>query len=119
MSDRADAIADDAHSEAAAAFVARGRSGFDEQIEALYVFGSTARGEASGIDSDVDVLVVLADDADRESTADALRDVAYDVMLEYGPVVELHVITAAEFREARSRGDPFLDTVVREGRSYA
>ena len=119
MSDRADAIADDAHAEAAAAFVARARSGFDEQIEALYVFGSTARGEARGIDSDVDVLLVLADVADRESTADALRDVAYDVMLEYGPVVELHVLTATEFRNARSRGDPFVDTVVREGRSYA
>jgi predicted nucleotidyltransferase len=117
MSDRATAIADDAHAEAAAAFVERARSEFDEQIEALYVFGSTARGEASGIDSDVDVLLVLADDAD--STVDALHDVAYDVMLEYGPVVELHVLTAAEFRKARSRGDHFVDTVVHEGRSYA
>lgn len=119
MSDRATAIADDAHAEAAAAFVERARSEFDEQIEALYVFGSTARGEASGIDSDVDVLFVLADDADSASTVDVLHDVAYDVMLEYGPVVELHVLSAAELRNARSRGDPFVDTVVREGRSYA
>lgn len=119
MSDRATALADDAHAEAAAAFVDRARAGFDERIDALYVFGSTVRGEASGIDSDVDVLLVLDDDADPESTADALRDIAYDVMLEYGPVVELHVLTTTEFRDARSRDDPFVETVVREGRTYA
>jgi predicted nucleotidyltransferase len=69
MSDRDAATAasrTDAHAEAAQAFVERARSRFGEQIEELYVFGSTVRGEARGLASDVDVLVVLDDD-DREA----------------------------------------------------
>lgn len=119
MSDRASALADDAHADAAEAFVGRALARFDQEIEGLYVFGSTVRGDATGLDSDVDVLVVLADDVKQASVAETLRDVAYDVMLEYGPVVELHVMSAAEFRDSRSRSNPFVKTVVREGRSYA
>jgi len=55
---------------------------------ALYVFGSTVRGEASGQSSDVDVLIVLDDDVDRETVAESLRDIALDVIIEYGPAVE-------------------------------
>lgn len=83
----------------------------------LYLFGSTARGEAAGLASDVDVLVVLEDDMDGE-TADALRSIAYDVMLEYGPVVELHVLSETEFEHAQTRGSPFIENVIHEGRAY-
>lgn len=119
MSDRTGALADDAHAAAAEAFVDRVMARFDEDIEELFVFGSTVRGDARGLASDVDVMVVLDDDVDQETVADALRDVAYDVMLEHGPVVELHVLSAAEFRDSRSRGDFFVETIVSEGRSYA
>lgn len=109
---------DDAHSAAARAFVDRVRSRFSDEIAELYVFGSTARGEPRGLASDVDVLVVL-DTADDEAITDTLRDVAYDVMLEYGPVVELHVLSKREFEASRDQGNPFIRNVVREGRSYA
>lgn len=117
MRDRAAAIADDAHSRAAEAFVERALARYGDDIEELYVFGSTVRGEEDGLASDVDVPVVL-DDANERGTADALRDVAYDVMLEHGPVVEPHVLSATEFGDARSRDDPFVTNVVREGRSF-
>lgn len=107
------------HASAADAFVQRALTRFDADIESLYVFGSTAREEAQGLSSDVDVLVVLADGIEQAAIADELRDLAYDVMLEYGPVVELHVLSTADFVESRERGNPFLETVVREGRSYA
>jgi predicted nucleotidyltransferase len=121
MSDRDAATAasrTDAHAEAAQAFVERSRSRFGEHIEELYVFGSTIRGEARGLASDVDVLVVL-DDADRETTADGLRDIAYDVMLEYGPVVELHILSASTFEQYQREDNPFIQNVVATGRSYA
>ncbi|MFB6360726.1 MAG: nucleotidyltransferase domain-containing protein [Halobacteriales archaeon] len=108
-----------AHASAADAFVKRALRRFDADIESLYVFGSTAREEAEGLSSDVDVLVVLADELEETAVADELRDLAYDVMLEYGPVVELHVLSKADFVESRERGNPFLETVVSEGRSYA
>lgn len=108
-----------AHTEAADAFVGRVRSAYGDQITDLFVFGSTVRGEAKGLASDVDVLVVLADDTDTEATRDALRDIAYDVMLEFGPVVELHFLTESTFTSYQQEGNPFLKNVVTEGRSYA
>lgn len=122
MSDRDTADASspsDAHAAAAEAFVARARSRFEDALVELYVFGSTVRGEARGLASDVDVLLVLDDAADREATADVLRDQAYDVMLEFGPVVELHVFSESEFERSQERGDPFVQQAVTEGRSYA
>ncbi|MFC7156354.1 nucleotidyltransferase domain-containing protein [Halomarina halobia] len=109
----------DTHALAAEAFVDRARSRFEAEITELYVFGSTVRGETRGLASDVDVLVVLDDSADQKAIADALRDLAYDVMLEYGPVVELHVLSGREFDQFRNEGNPFIENVIDEGRSYA
>lgn len=106
------------HRAAAEAFVSRARNRVGDAIVNLYVFGSTARDEARGLSSDVDVLVVLSDGADRDVVDDSLHDIAYDVMLEHGPVVELHILSEREFERDR-RGNPFLRRVVSEGRSYA
>lgn len=107
------------HAAAADAFVKQALDQFEAEIESLYLFGSTARQEAHGLSSDVDVLIVLEDEAAQGPTADALRDLAYDVMLEYGPVVELHILSKSAFVESRDRGNPFLETVLREGRAHA
>ena len=109
----------DAHAAAAEAFVDRARSQHGDEVAELYVFGSTVRGEAHGLASDVDVMIVLADDTDRDVTADALRDIALDVMIEYGPVVELHILSESTFDQHQREGNPFIRNVVREGRSYA
>lgn len=108
----------DDHAAAAAAFVERARTAFGSLISDLYVFGSTARGDTRGLASDVDVLVVLDEDANTDAVADRLRDHAYDVMLEYGPVVELHLLSRREFEQSRRQGNPFVENAVREGRSY-
>lgn len=109
----------DAHGAAAETFVERALSRYEEEIVELYLFGSTVRGDARGIESDVDVLVVLGDDVDRETTADGLRDIALDVTIEYGPTVELHLLSESTFARHRREGNPFVRNVVAEGRSYA
>ncbi|MFC4551054.1 MULTISPECIES: nucleotidyltransferase domain-containing protein [Halorussus] len=114
-----ESLPEDAHADAAAAFVERARSRHGDELAELYVFGSTVRGEARGRASDVDVLVVLDDDADRDATADSLRDIALDAMIEYGPVVELHILSESTFERHRREGNPFIRNVVTEGRSYA
>lgn len=114
-----DAPSADTHAAAAQAFVDRARSQYRDEIAELYVFGSTVRGEAHGLASDVDVMIVLADDTDRDVTADALRDIALDVMIEFGPVVELHILSQSTFARHQREGNPFIRNVVREGRSYA
>lgn len=108
----------DAHATAAEAFAERAREELADALRHLYVFGSTVRGDADGLSSDVDVLVVLADDADHEAADETLHDLAYDVMLEHGPVVELHVFTVSTFERA-SDENPFVRRAVSEGRSYA
>ncbi|MEF8842645.1 MAG: nucleotidyltransferase domain-containing protein [Haloarculaceae archaeon] len=106
------------HEEAATAFARRVRESGLSGLEGLFLFGSTARGEASGLDSDVDFLAVVADEADRRAVEDRLRDVAYDVMLEFGPVVEVHVLSRAEMNRYREQGHPFVRRLLDEGESY-
>jgi predicted nucleotidyltransferase len=104
----------DPHTAAATAFVRRAEA--LAGLESLILFGSTARGEASGLDSDVDFLAVVADDADPSALEAELRDLAYDVMLEHGPVVEVHVLTQSVFEERRDH--PFVRQAVRDGEVY-
>lgn len=108
----------DAHTDAAKAFVERARSQHDADIVELYVFGSTVRGDAHGRASDVDVLIVLDTDTNRDATADSLRDIALDVTIEYGPAVELHILSRATFNRHQREGNPFIRNVITEGRSY-
>lgn len=109
---------EDAHTAAAEAFVDRAHSRFESEIAKLYVFGSTIHGETHGLASDVDVLVVLNNTTDQETTSEGLRDLAYDVMLEYGPVVELHFLSESEFERSRNQANPFVRNVIQEGRLY-
>lgn len=112
-------VGSDAHSRAAAAFVDRLDSGMLDEIEDVILFGSTARGDAADLSSDVDFLLVVSDSSDKRTIEGEARSIAYDVMLEYGPVVEVHVVTRSHFEKQRNNRHPFFDTVLREGRSYA
>jgi hypothetical protein len=89
--ERTTRAAGDAHTAAAEAFADRATDRFGEALTELSVFGSTVRGETRGL--------------------------AYDVMLAYGPVVELHVLTESVFEGVRE-ANPFVRQAVSEGRSY-
>lgn len=102
------------HGRAADAFVEAVENELGEGIEAVYVFGSVARGTETER-SDVDVLAVVADGVDFGAVDDRLLAIAYDVQLEHGVTVEVHTQRAEEFRERRDRGEPFVRTVVEEG----
>jgi predicted nucleotidyltransferase len=104
------------HESAADAFAHRVEIRQFEGLEKLVLFGSTARGEADDRSSDVDFLAVVSDDVDRGELEESLRDIAYDVMLEFGPVVEVHVFTQSEYQDRRGR--PFFRRANREGTAY-
>lgn len=87
-------------------------------LESLILFGSTARGNPSGLESDVDFLAIVSDAADRAAVAETLRDIAYELMLEYGPVVEVHVLSRSQFDRYEATDHPFLRRVLREGKAY-
>jgi len=109
----------DSHATAAEAFIDRVRSRLSDEVSKVYVFGSTIRGDTRGLASDVDVLIILEDNATHATVSEELHDLAYDVMLEFGPVVELHVLSETEFRTFVNEGNPFIQNVLHEGRSYA
>lgn len=101
------------HENAAETFAARAQERYGGSIRHLVVFGSTARGDAHGVESDVDVFLVLED----EDCEEPLRDLAYDIGLEYGVVFSIHALSVDRFE---SRTDhPFIRTVFEEGRTYA
>lgn len=100
------------HQRAFEAFAERAQDTLGDSIHELFLFGSVARNEARGIDSDVDVFVVL----DTTECEDELRDIAYEVQLEYGVVVSVHVKSTERFEERKDH--PFIKNVLRDGRSY-
>lgn len=104
------------HRAAASAFTERVRDELGEVVEDVHLFGSVARDVATA-DSDVDVLVVVADDADFASVDDQLLAIAYDVQLEFGVPIEVHTLSHSEFARRRERGDPFIRTVLEEGQA--
>ena len=80
--------------------------------EKIILFGSAARGD-SDADSDVDFLIVKKDtpylgaERIRELSRLIARDIAVDFLV-YRP---------DEFGKRLSMGDPFLETIIREGKT--
>lgn len=105
------------HEAAVEDFVERVREQEIEGVESIYLFGSVARGEARGRDSDADLFVVLSDDVDRATTQRILRDIAHDVLLDQDIVISVRTQSRSRF-EAR-RDHPFNKRVLDEGIAYA
>ena len=90
--------------------VQRLRSAYDP--EAIYLFGSHARGEA-GPDSDYDILVVVADTAPESRRGSRL---AYQVLRGTGVAADVIVWTRGYFESRRHLKASLSATVSAEGR---
>jgi predicted nucleotidyltransferase len=82
------------------------------QPEAIYLFGSQARGDA-GPDSDFDVLVVMPDGASVER-CDSTR--AYEALHGTGAAVDVIVMSRDRFQRRQHIPGSLPATVLREGR---
>lgn len=107
---------DTEHEQAFEAFSARMFDQWGDEIEKLILYGSTARGEAQGIDSDVDVMVVTASPTARDAVYDPAYEIAFDVMLEHGVSLSLNFKTEDELDEQSERR--YITNVLQEGRVY-
>lgn len=96
-------------SELAQGLVAIGRAG---TIQAVYLFGSHARGDARA-DSDVD-LCVVADDADPQLAAAARWSKAMRGVWPR-PAFSLVPIPPARLAEKQARHDHFFTSIINEG----
>jgi predicted nucleotidyltransferase len=82
-----------------------------DQLEAVYLYGSHARGEARP-DSDIDVLVVLNGEFDYFNMIERTCKLAADLSLENDTVVSLAFTSKDKFDHKMS---PFLMNVRKEG----
>lgn len=80
------------------------------RLEAVYLYGSQARGDARS-DSDIDVLVVLREDFDLEELLDETLDLVAELSLEYDVVISRSFVSKERFDHEMS---PFLMNVRRE-----
>ncbi len=78
----------------------------------MLVYGSKARGE-SHPDSDVDVLLIVKNDAD--SLKRPLRDIGYELAATSEAVPSILAYTEDEWGERMSKGYPFQQAVERDG----
>lgn len=99
------------HREAAATFARRLRARLGDAVVRVVLFGSVARGEQRGVDSDVDLLVVLADDT--HGNRRTVHEVAGDTMLEYGVAVSPHVVPGSALDRPVQR--PLVEAALGEG----
>jgi predicted nucleotidyltransferase len=81
-----------------------------DQLEADYLYGSQARGEARS-DSDIDVLTVIKGAFDYGEMLDKTIDLAADLSLEYDVVISRAFVSKERFVNEIS---PFLMNVRRE-----
>jgi hypothetical protein len=79
----------------------------------IYLFGSSARGDA-GADSDYDLMMVVPDDASPERKRAKL---AYDCLWGTGAAADVVVWTEGHFNRRSSVVTSLPATVLREGRS--
>ena len=78
----------------------------------MLVYGSKARGE-SHPDSDVDVLLIVKNDADTLKRP--LRDIGYELAATSDAVPSILAYTEDEWRKRTSKGYPFQQAVERDG----
>jgi predicted nucleotidyltransferase len=95
-------------------FVERVTARLPGRVESITLYGSWARGTARP-DSDVDVLVVV--DRRDQALLDVVFDSAVEVDLERLTLLSVKVCPQARLEEMRRIGDPFLASVVAEGRT--
>ena len=84
---------------------------FKDDLIALVLFGSQARGDAT-VESDVDVLVVLKNKQVRQSKREEVLDFIVDLCFEFGVLVSFIYVSQVQFETEKS---PLLLNVRREG----
>lgn len=83
----------------------------EDRLEAVYLYGSQARGDAYP-DSDIDVLVVVRGDFDYFDMIEKTGALAADLSLKYETVIAMAFISQRNYEEGHT---PFLLNVQREG----
>lgn len=80
----------------------------------IKLFGSAARGRLQEF-SDIDIYVELPDEADSPELRERISDIAWEVGLEHGQVIQQVTYRKGEVWDSPLRSSPFIKAVMREG----
>lgn len=80
----------------------------------MKLFGSAARGERQEL-SDIDIYIELPDEADSPQLREHISDIAWEIGLERGQVIQPVTYGKGEVWNSPLRSSPFIKTVMREG----
>lgn len=86
---------------------------FKQKIQAIYLFGSRARGTHRP-DSDYDLLLVVTENFSY-SDKDKLYDAVMEVLFDTGRLISLKIRKETEYRRLLKMKTPFMQNVLREG----
>lgn len=78
----------------------------------IILFGSTARGDATG-SSDIDICIIVPN-LDR-NIRDIILEIAWEVSFESGRVIAPVIVEKKEIETGSLRFSPFFQTVTKEG----
>lgn len=84
---------------------------YQEQLEAIILYGSQARADAKE-DSDIDILVVVKSAINPYQEIDKSSDFITKLCLQYDVVISRHFVSLAKFK---ANNTPFLYNVRKEG----
>jgi len=84
---------------------------YGDRLEQIILYGSQARGDAT-VDSDIDVLIVLADNCDSRSEIDRTTVFFSDLCMDYGVLVS-QVFAHRDWVECKP--NPFYLNLRQEG----
>jgi predicted nucleotidyltransferase len=87
-----------------------------DTVSSVVLFGSAARGDARP-DSDLDLLVLVREPAEREAAGDFLGAVSDRLRSRYGARASVLVVSIPDARRRLADGDALMRNVVHDGRT--
>ena len=85
---------------------------YGDQLKAVYLFGSFARGEGRLPDSDIDVMIVLRGEFNYWKTYERASDLIADLSLEHDVLISVKLTSESKYAESQM---PLYINVRREG----
>jgi|WetSurMetagenome_2_1015567.scaffolds.fasta_scaffold619813_1 uncharacterized protein len=81
-----------------------------DKLDSIILYGSIARGDY-GLESDIDILVILEDKKFEDNTS----DIRYDIDVKNSTVTTFFICTPDEINKIIQQGFPFINNVLKEG----